>query len=198
MWKFNSMEELYHYGIPGMKWGIRRFQNRNGSLTPKGKKRYGEVTKKDLERNKRVADTSTDLVNKVKEANANTMRRTAKKQKTMDLSKMTDKEMRDQINRALLEKQYEDMFNPKTVSRGRQVANDILQSVGTGLAITGCLIFICYSFSCYNWFCFRGCISNKRTKRLKEGVKHGIIEYSDSKILWRVSKCCNERRNTCM
>ena len=137
MWKFNSMEELYHYGIPGMKWGIRRFQNRNGSLTPKGKKRYGEVTKKDLERNKRVADTSTDLVNKVKEANANTMRRTAKRRKTMDLSKMTDKEMRDQINRALLEKQYEDMFNPKTVSRGRQVANDILQSVGTGLAITG-------------------------------------------------------------
>lgn len=34
--------ELYHWGIKGMKWGIRRFQNKNGSLTPFGKKRYSE------------------------------------------------------------------------------------------------------------------------------------------------------------
>lgn len=32
-------EELYHYGVPGMKWGIRRYQNRDGSLTPRGKTR---------------------------------------------------------------------------------------------------------------------------------------------------------------
>ena len=32
--------ELYHTGIKGMKWGVRRYQNKNGSLTPAGKKRY--------------------------------------------------------------------------------------------------------------------------------------------------------------
>lgn len=32
--------EIYHYGIKGQKWGIRRYQNKNGSLTPKGKERY--------------------------------------------------------------------------------------------------------------------------------------------------------------
>lgn len=31
---------LYHHGIKGMKWGVRRFQNENGSLTSAGKKRY--------------------------------------------------------------------------------------------------------------------------------------------------------------
>lgn len=39
--------ELYHAGIKGMKWGVRRFQNEDGSLTEAGKKRYAEVPKKE-------------------------------------------------------------------------------------------------------------------------------------------------------
>lgn len=40
MWKYQ--DELYHHGIIGMKWGIRRYQNKDGSLTRAGKKRYSE------------------------------------------------------------------------------------------------------------------------------------------------------------
>lgn len=32
--------ELYHYGVPGMKWGVRRFQRKDGSLKPAGKLRF--------------------------------------------------------------------------------------------------------------------------------------------------------------
>lgn len=39
------MNELYHHGVKGQKWGIRRYQNSDGSLTPEGIKRYGTVEK---------------------------------------------------------------------------------------------------------------------------------------------------------
>ena len=35
--------ELYHYGIKGQKWGVRRYQNLDGTLTPEGEKRYGRI-----------------------------------------------------------------------------------------------------------------------------------------------------------
>ena len=33
---------IYHYGIKGMKWGVRRYQNKDGSLTTAGKRRYAD------------------------------------------------------------------------------------------------------------------------------------------------------------
>lgn len=41
-WRYYYGGELYHYGILGQKWGIRRYQNEDGSLTEAGKKRYAK------------------------------------------------------------------------------------------------------------------------------------------------------------
>lgn len=50
-------QELYHYGIPGMKWGIRRYQNYDGSYIKAGLKRYNsskEIYEKKREEYKRI------------------------------------------------------------------------------------------------------------------------------------------------
>jgi len=44
----NEQYELYHHGIRGMKWGVRRFQKADGSLTSAGKKRYSTTELKKM------------------------------------------------------------------------------------------------------------------------------------------------------
>lgn len=46
----DMMNELYHYGVLGMKWGVRRYQNKDGSLTNAGKKRYDSMSDNKLQK----------------------------------------------------------------------------------------------------------------------------------------------------
>lgn len=162
----NNNNELVHYGVLGMKWGVRRYQNKDGSLTAKGKKRYDRDVqtnlskkkdsridtsnpdpkrwvKEDTERKKRTVDTSSDLVKQMQNLEKESRPKTTKQK--MDLSKMTDKEMRDRINRDLLEKQYNNLFAPEiapSISKGRDFAKKTLDVAGTTLALTGSALSI--------------------------------------------------------
>ena len=147
-------DELCHHGIKGMRWGVRRYQNADGTLTAAGKKRYDHDTKdlsdgkkakykanpdkwvnEDLGAGRRLADESTNLTNKLRNANEAAMRKQPRMK--MDLSSMSDQQMRNEINRALLERQYPEMFAPKKSNRGRQVVNDVLTTTGTILGVAG-------------------------------------------------------------
>lgn len=152
--------QIWHWGVKGMKWGVRRYQNADGSLTDAGKRRYSNDVaanakkkkdnrlpeeglsdpnrwvKEDRERTKRVVDSGNQMAGNLKMLNDKSMRIQARRTPKMDLSKMTEQEMREQINRAMLEKQYDDMFNPKKVYSGREAVSDTLEIAGSVLAIT--------------------------------------------------------------
>lgn len=51
----NYKNELCHHGIKGMKWGVRRYRNEDGTLTDAGKVRYGSVEKKHISTSKKVS-----------------------------------------------------------------------------------------------------------------------------------------------
>lgn len=91
----NNQEELTHHGILGMKWGVRRYQNKDGSLTPAGKKKAAKM------KDEYTALTGKRLIRKPTPKNADS-KETNKRKGIRDLS---DTELTDRINRLTKEKQ---------------------------------------------------------------------------------------------
>ncbi len=60
--------ELYHWGIKGQKWGIRRYQNEDGTLTEAGKKRYNTNSGNSTSQNAKNVTSSDDRNEKIKKA----------------------------------------------------------------------------------------------------------------------------------
>lgn len=98
------MNELYHHGIKGQKWGVRRFQNPDGSLTAAGKRRADKEVRKQSR--------------KQRDWNAK------------NAAQLSDEELTAQILRLQREKQLKDL-TAQTVRPGRKKTVDLLERYGT-------------------------------------------------------------------
>ena len=110
--------ELYHFGVKGMKWGVRRYQNKDGSLTKSGRKKMAKLDKEYSKLTGQKRNTESP----------NTRSLLTKKKK---LSEMTDDEIREQINRITLEKQYTNLLkNPDSIKK-QSKGHDFIKKIGS-------------------------------------------------------------------
>ena len=122
MENYSESSELYHHGILGMKWGVRRYQNPDGSLTELGREHYG-VGK----RAKRAVEKIADGVHDYR------VKRAIKTGKNLEV--LSDDELRNALNRRNTEVSYKrnmEYLYPKKVSKGRQIIADTLERTARG------------------------------------------------------------------
>lgn len=119
---------LVHYGIMGQKWGIRRFQpySTRGRISGKGGKEVGIAKKKSKEptHDELLNSTNVQEVWKYKD-------------------KLSDKELRDRVNRIQTEQQLKDLLdrNDKKKQKGKSFVGNVLGRVGT-MAAAGLAAYI--------------------------------------------------------
>lgn len=97
----NNSNTLRHHGILGQRWGIRRFQNRDGSLTAAGRKRRG---------------TNEESGNSVK---------TTKAPAHKNVKDMSDEELQQRIRRLEMERRYKEL-TPEQVSAGKKFIQNVV------------------------------------------------------------------------
>lgn len=138
-------DELQHWGVLGMKWGVRRYQNADGSLTAAGKKRYGTKAnfekvqrakkaatlgaKKKKLRDKQNARTETEIAKYKKKAgiiddDTKKDSNTTNSSKPKNISEMTNAEIQAKIDRIRLEQTLASL-QPKKISKGQKFAKTL-------------------------------------------------------------------------
>lgn len=140
-----------------MKWGVRRYQNADGSLTAEGKKHYSNSGKNEsawFKQTVKVKDKSpispaekvvSDAKKTVDETsnalNSAYRIKTRYEKPSNNVKEMSDKELREAINRLNMEKQYNDLTRSDT-AKGFDTAMDILSITGNVLAASASIVSI--------------------------------------------------------
>lgn len=128
---------LYHHGVKGMKWGVRRSDRSTGGSGGASSRRKG-VTANEIRTIKKSVDSTNQAVTEARNINRSMSKNAAGKvraQANAEMSTMSDKELRERVNRMNMERQYADLMESKYVSSGHARTEKILSNAGAILTI---------------------------------------------------------------
>lgn len=130
-------DELYHHGIIGQKWGVRRYQNRDGSLTTEGRKHYGvkgsgnKVTQAVASAGRAVGSAAKKTGAAVGKAASATAKYAGKRFKMNHPSLMSDQELKDYTQRLISERNYSQMMSqyesPSVAGRASKLVKNLVR-----------------------------------------------------------------------
>ena len=139
-WKCVRTDELQHHGIKGMKWGKRRFQNADGTLTPLGRFRYGKAETKDYEELHGKVEKASGFVKAAQKYQSEKDHKDYEEKIKTDLKNMTDEELRQVVNRLNMEERYTQVMRSREVEVGKSATSEWLEKAGSALAVTSTIL----------------------------------------------------------
>lgn len=132
--------ELKHYGVKGMKWGVRKSQQQSGNSTTRRSK--SGISTSDIRTSKQIVDEVSKVTKTTENKRRDKRKSKASEMIKNDLSEMSDAELRDIVNRLNMEERYTQVMSSRYADAGKSRVDTLMDKIGTAVTVTSSALTI--------------------------------------------------------